>query len=215
MQYSPFPVISSLLAQDIPVSTQFPKNHTLCPSLTVAHQISHPTKQQSPAICCSLLTLHVLTPKGNTNYSVPRGSRHSAVQPVLNFFVNAIKICQLYSKYLNLAKVLKNMFKSWLSPEFFHDTWTYRQLYQYFLPFQPPFYWSTSLLCFLIITSYIFNSLFMISTNSNELKSSFLYCFYPDISIMFKTFLQHFPGVFLNPTAVSWLHEPSVLESFA
>jgi hypothetical protein len=42
MQYSPFPIISSLLGQDIPLSTLFPKNHSLCSSLTVAHQISHP-----------------------------------------------------------------------------------------------------------------------------------------------------------------------------
>ena len=73
----------------------------------------------------------------------------------------------------------------------------------------------TSFLCILAVISYIFNSPCMISTDSNELKSTFLYCFYPDNTIIFKTSLQHFPGLFLKPTAVSWLHEPSVLESFA
>jgi hypothetical protein len=45
------------------------------------------------------------------------------------------------------------------------------------------------------------NSPFMISTSSNELKCISLYCFYPDTSIMFKTSLQQFPGLFLNQTA--------------
>jgi hypothetical protein len=66
---------------------------------------------------------------------------------------------------------------SWFCPEFYRDTSIHTELYQHFLPVQPPLYGTTILLCFLTITSYIFNSLFMISTNTNELISIFLYCF--------------------------------------
>ena len=83
MQYSPFPVISSLLAQDISLKN-YSQRTTPYVLLSLWHTKYHtPIKQQSPTISCSLLTLHFLTPKDKTKYSVPRGSRHSAVQPVL------------------------------------------------------------------------------------------------------------------------------------
>ena len=69
MQSSPFPVISSLLAQDIPLSTLFPKNHILCPSLIVAHQISHPHKTTVTSNLLFIIKVtHFATPKGKKNF---------------------------------------------------------------------------------------------------------------------------------------------------
>lgn len=202
MQYSPSPVISSLLGHVTP-STPYPQRTTAYVLLSLWHTKYHtPIKQQSPAISCSLLTLHLLTPKVKTKYPVPRGSRHSEVQPVLTLFVNAIKICLLYSKYLTLAKILKNIFMSWLCLEFFDETWIYTELNQHFLPVQPSFYGSTCLLYFLIITSSIL----------------FLYSWYLQIQInwnpsFFTAFTQTLLLCLRLPTSISqtcfWIQRQS------
>ena len=59
--------------------------------LPLQHTKYHtPIQLQSPVNFCKFLSSQFLTPKDNAKHSVPHGSRQSAVQHVLNLFVNAI-----------------------------------------------------------------------------------------------------------------------------
>ena len=129
----------------------------------MAHHISHPTK--SPVISCSLLTLQFWQRKVRL-----RGSRHSAVRPVLNLFVIAVTVCQLYSKYLILVKILNNIFTSWLCPEFCSWDMNIYSVLSTFPSCPNSFLRTNNPSVFPYNYTLQFNSPLLISTSSIELK---------------------------------------------
>jgi hypothetical protein len=71
------PVTSSLLGPNILLNTLFPNTLSLCYSLNVSDQVSHPYKTTGKIIVLIILVLYFWVAKWKTKDSAPNDSKHS------------------------------------------------------------------------------------------------------------------------------------------
>lgn len=84
---------SFFLVPSVFLSIRLSSNLSLCSSLNVRYQVSHPHNRTCKIIFPCMLIFIFFIPTWKTKDSGPNGSRHCLSSPAFHFFLNAILMC--------------------------------------------------------------------------------------------------------------------------
>ena len=130
VQFLPLPCHLSPLRPKYSSQLAISNSLSLCSSISVSFQVSHPYKRKRKIIVLySLIFIYFWIANWKTKDSAPNDDKHFLLQFALNFFLNRILICYGCSQIFELFSIsmeLLLIFILWLHPAFlFRDMTMY------------------------------------------------------------------------------------------